>query len=137
MKNLIGLVALIFGVIILTSALKTPTASDYEEVTGDFKNLKVLPQNISKDSLMGLMQSYNTALGVKCNFCHSKDKSADDVHMKDVARHMITFTNKLNEREFNPIGKQYENAVSCAMCHRGYTKPITAVKYFNENMKNK
>ena len=137
MKNGIGFLVLICGLIILTSALKAPSVSDYQIVNGEFKILKVLPQNISKDSLMALMQEYNTALGVKCNFCHSKDKSADDVHMKEVTRHMIKFTNELNKREFDPIGPEYKNAVSCAMCHRGSPKPMTAVKYFNENKKRK
>jgi len=137
MNKIIALFVLVCSFVVLTSALKSPTSSNYEVISGDFKNLKVLPQNISKDSLMSLMQSYNTALGVKCNFCHSKDKAADDVHMKDVTRHMIQFTNQLNQKEFDPIGPQYQNAVSCAMCHRGTPKPIIAVKYFNENKKRK
>lgn len=137
MKKIVTITALIFSFFLLTSALKAPKVSDYEQVTNNFKNLKVLPQNISKDSLMSLMQEYNTALGVKCNYCHAKDKSADDVYMKEVARHMITLTNSLNVKEFNPIGEQYENAVNCAMCHRGTPKAMTAVKYFEANMKRK
>jgi hypothetical protein len=137
MKNIFGLLTLVLGVTILTSMFKGPSVSDYQIIEGEFKNLKVLPQNISKDSLMTLMQSYNQALGVKCNFCHSKDKAADDVHAKEVARHMITMTNEINVKNFDPIGASYQNAVTCAMCHRGTPKAITAVKYFNENMKRK
>ena len=137
MKKIIGLLFLVFGLTILTSMLKAPYTSDYETIEGNFKNLKVLPQNISKDSLMGLMQGYNQALGVKCNFCHSKDKAADDVHAKEVTRHMITMTNEINAKNFDPIGASYQNAVTCAMCHRGTPKAITAVKYFNENTKRK
>ncbi|MBQ0117009.1 MAG: c-type cytochrome [Flavobacterium sp.] len=137
MKKVLGILAIIIAPILLTSALSRPIASDYEIVDGNFKNLKVLPQDISKDSLMGLMQQYNRALGVKCNYCHVQDKAADDNHNKDIARHMIKFTNDLNSKEFNPLGKHYENSVSCAMCHRGDTKPITGVKYFEENMKQK
>lgn len=137
MKNMIGLLVLICSLIVLTSALKSPSSSGYQNIEGGFKNLKVLPQNISKDSLMALMQSYNQALGVKCNFCHSKDKAADDIHVKDITRHMITMTNELNAKNFNPLGESYQNAVTCAMCHRGTPKAITAVKYFDENTKRK
>src|SRR5690606_32240294 len=97
-----------------------------------FKNLKVLPQNISKDSLMSLMRGYNQALGVKCNHCHSGDKAADDKHSKEVARHMIKFTNELNANEFAPIGEQYKNAIECATCHRGSTKPMRSEEHTSE-----
>lgn len=95
---------LVFG--LLFSAYKNYNEPEYETITlnDGFKNLKVLPQNISEDSLMGLMNSYNKALGVKCNHCHSKDKSADDVYTKEITRHMIKMTNELNEKAFNPIG---------------------------------
>jgi len=37
-------------------------------------NLKVLPKDISKDSLTYLMKNYATSLGVKCNYCHVPSK---------------------------------------------------------------
>lgn len=120
------------GLIIGLSAYKASEMPEYEDIdyVGGFKNLKVLPQDISKDSLMGLMKSYNVALGVKCNHCHDKDKAADTKHEKEVARHMIKFTNELNQNEFAPIGDKYKNAISCAMCHRGSTKPMEDSKQF-------
>src|SRR4051794_23891080 len=36
-----------------------------------WKNLKVLPQDISEDSLKAVMRFYSSSLGVKCNFCHA------------------------------------------------------------------
>ena len=102
-----------------------------------FKNLKVLPQNISKDSLMSLMRGYSQALGVKCNHCHSGDKASDDKHSKEVARHMIQFTNELNAKEFAPIGEQYKNAIECATCHRGSTKPMEDTRLFMESKNDK
>lgn len=106
-----------------------------DKTQNGFKNLKVLPQNISKDSLMGLMRSYNQALGVKCNHCHVADKSADDKHEKDIARHMIKFTDELNTKEFAPIGPEYTQAIQCATCHRGSTKPMNDTKLFMEDKK--
>jgi len=105
-------------------------SDEYFEFDGTWKNLKVLPQDISKDSLMGLMKGYNVALGVKCNHCHVQDKSSDEKHEKEITRHMIKFTDELNAKEFAPIGEQYKNAVECATCHRGSTKPMTDTKNF-------
>src|SRR5690606_26130505 len=105
---------------------------DYYTTTDDnnFKNLKILPKDISKDSLMALMKGYNQALGVKCNHCHTMDKSSDDKHEKEIARHMIKFTNALNANEFAPIGEKYKNAIECATCHRGSTKPMDDTRAF-------
>ncbi len=110
---------------------------DYYTTTNDdnFKNLKILPKDISKDSLMSLMKGYNQALGVKCNHCHTLNKSSDDKHEKEIARHMIKLTNELNAKEFAPIGDQYKNAIECATCHRGSTKPMADTKLFMEDKK--
>lgn len=126
------------------SAYSTASVSDYEDISdeyfefeGKWKNLKVLPQDISKDSLMGLMRGYNVALGVKCNHCHSQDKSSDEKHEKDIARHMIKFTNELNEKEFAPIAPKYAQAIECATCHRGSAKPMDDTRAFMDAFKTK
>ena len=135
MKKNILVLALIACVGLVFSAYKVYEEPEYENINYNdgFKNLKVLPQDISQDSLMNLMKSYNKALGVKCNHCHSKDKSADDVYAKEITRHMIQMTNEINEKSFNPIGDKYKNAVDCATCHRGSTSPMTATKEFMAN----
>src|ERR1700709_846820 len=74
-------------------------------------NFKVLPKDISRDSLHNLMDSYNVALGVKCNYCHAAraddatklDFSSDSNHTKDEARYMMTMTNELNAKYFNDM----------------------------------
>lgn len=122
---------LLVGLVLMSFNLKTKETY-YGSVAKDgFKNLKILPQNISKDSLMNLMEGYNKALGVKCNHCHVMlDKSSDKKHEKEVARHMIQFTNELNAKEFAPIGEKYKNAIECATCHRGSTKPMDDTNAF-------
>lgn len=100
-----------------------------------WENLKVLPQNISKDSLEHLMKSYSMSLGVQCNHCHAPSKTepgklnfADDSKIeKEIARGMIKMTNDLNENYFKPhfpepIPKQV-NVINCVMCHRGTINP--------------
>ena len=100
-----------------------------------WKNLKVLPQDISKDSLDLLMKNYAMSLGVKCSHCHSPSKTnprkldfADDSKIeKDIARGMITMTNDLNENYFKPHFPepipQQVYVVNCVMCHRGTVNP--------------
>lgn len=135
-KNLIYISSfLLIGFVLMSFSTNFSKTSSYSDIGADgFKNLKILPKNISKDSLMGLMEGYNKALGVKCNHCHVLlDKSSDKKHEKDIARHMIKLTNELNKKEFAPIGEQYKNAIQCATCHRGSTKPIDDTKSFMNN----
>jgi hypothetical protein len=99
------------------------------------KNLKVLPKNISKDDLDKVMDGFKAALGVKCNFCHaaSKDSSSnkldfasDDKPEKNVARHMMRMTAKINKKffSFNKDEKgESKQTVFCITCHRGNPHP--------------
>lgn len=107
-----------------------------------WKNLKVLPQNISEDSLKGLMRNYNEALGVKCNYCHANnpetkkmDFSSDAKKEKEYARHMILMTRELNAKNFNwnnAKNPETINVVTCTMCHRGNTSPTKSLKEAEE-----
>lgn len=133
-KNLIYMFSFLLVGFVLMSFNNNFHTKEYEEISEDgFKNLKILPKDISKDSLMSLMKGYNQALGVKCNHCHTMDKSSDKKHEKEIARHMIKLTNELNAKEFAPIGYQYKNAIECATCHRGSTKPMSDTKAFMED----
>ncbi len=135
-KNLLYMFSFLLVGLVLMSFNNNFHTETYEGMSKDgFKNLKILPKDISKDSLMNLMEGYNKALGVKCNHCHTMDKSSDKKHEKEIARHMIKFTNELNAKEFAPIGDQYKNAIECATCHRGSTKPMSDTKAFMEGKK--
>jgi len=100
-----------------------------------FKNLKVLPKNISKDDLDKVMDGFKAALGVKCNFCHApfKDTSnhhldfaSDDKPEKNIARKMMKMTQKINKKYFdynkNEQG-EFVPTVECMTCHRGKEHP--------------
>lgn len=135
-KNLLYMFSFLLVGLVLMSFNNNFHTETYEGMSKDgFKNLKILPKDISKDSLMNLMEGYNKALGVKCNHCHTMDKSSDKKHEKEIARHMIKFTNELNAKEFAPIGNEYKNAIECATCHRGSTKPMSDTKAFMEGKK--
>ena len=100
-----------------------------------WENLKVLPQDISKDSLFGLMKGYSKSLGVQCNFCHvpkeddpkKLDFPKDSKIQKEIARGMITMTNEINENYFKPHYPDPKptqvSDVQCIMCHRGNSNP--------------
>lgn len=98
------------------------------------RNLKVLPKDISDEKLDSLMQTYNIALGVKCNFCHtpmknmvdSLDYAADEEPMKEEARKMMRMVIDINKNNFYYNQKErpeYLNTVHCNTCHRGEAFP--------------
>jgi len=94
------------------------------------KNLKVLPKNISNDSLEHLMRFYNVSLKVKCGYCHVKgNKASDDNPLKDVTRKMILMTDEMNAKYLQTIVHQPSDTtalqiVTCNTCHRGEAKPV-------------
>ncbi len=94
------------------------------------KNLKVLPKNISHDSLEYLMRFYNVSLKVKCGYCHAKGSKESDVNpLKDVTRKMILMTDEMNAKYLKTIVHQPSDStalqlVTCNTCHRGEAKPV-------------
>ena len=113
----------------VTSSSITPYS---EPEKGEWKNLKVLPQDISEDSLYGLMHEFNMALGVKCSYCHMprkdgkiSDFASDEIFQKEIARGMLVMTNDLNKNYFEAHRKAGDKtvAIRCVMCHRGTPNP--------------
>lgn len=105
-----------------------------------YKNLKVLPKDISEWKLDSMMNAYNKALKVSCDFCHIKAKKglfniapptneldyALDNPMKEDARRMIKLQIEINKNYFysdSTIRPEYLNVVSCNTCHRGNPYP--------------
>ena len=97
-----------------------------------FQNLKVLPKNITHDSLRTVMHEYSYALGVNCNFCHVKsatdekrlDFASDDNGKKKVARYMMKLTADINKKYF--AAENYNSTklmVTCYTCHHGHEEP--------------
>jgi hypothetical protein len=101
------------------------------------KNLKVLPKNISHEDLDKVMDGFKAALGVKCNFCHAPSKDTSNHHLdfasdekpeKDIARHMMRMTAKINKKYFSFSKDKDEKgqpilSVTCITCHRGNSHP--------------
>jgi tetratricopeptide (TPR) repeat protein len=95
-----------------------------------FKNLKVLPANIGKDELTGIMRGFASALGVQCGFCHVGDNPqkmdfpSDDKEEKRSARVMMKMVRGINQDTLPQLDTMSENAeVTCYTCHRGAKQP--------------
>ncbi|HYK45956.1 MAG TPA: c-type cytochrome [Parafilimonas sp.] len=116
--------------VILSIAASKPSPVKYHD---GFKNLQVLPKDISKDSLDKIMDGFKVALGVHCDFCHVRneekkqfDFAADDKVEKNIARHMMKMTTDINANYFNFINSAKPDTISvvkCATCHRGDPHP--------------
>jgi hypothetical protein len=105
----------------------------------EYKNLKVLPKDISHEDLGKVMGKWSHALGVHCNFCHVRDEAAKKMDFvsdakpeKTTARHMFGMMNKINKKFFgakkDSLGMVMESGVSCVTCHHGNAHPETAHK---------
>ena len=136
MKRKLLIVLSLFGFILMGFVASRPPANN-------FKNLKVLPKDISKQHLDVLMDEFRDALGVKCNFCHVKQKdnpnewdfASDEKPEKTVARKMLAMSNKINKKYFHGKAKYGQEGamleLHCVTCHHGEPHPET-----EELMKN-
>lgn len=105
-----------------------------------YKNLQVLPKDITEQRLDSMMNAYTRALKVSCDFCHLKAKKdmfsiappkdeldfALDNPMKEEARKMIRLQMEINTKYFyndTTIKPAYLNVVGCNTCHRGNPFP--------------
>jgi len=100
-----------------------------------FKNLKILPKDISEKAIDSIMDNFSVSLGVTCGFCHVHNKLRDTWDMasdanaeKLIARKMMLMTNGINAKYF-PSEKENKHTaaiqtVTCYTCHKGETIPV-------------
>ncbi|MEO6541365.1 MAG: c-type cytochrome [Ferruginibacter sp.] len=118
---------------ILTAFIVIGIAAVKQPANEKFKNLQVLPKNISTDSLDKIMDGFNEMLGVDCKYCHTRDKKADtlmfdkdDKSEKEIARNMMRMTADINKRYFQfneTVTAEQVQAVTCYTCHKGNPMP--------------
>lgn len=124
------LVTMLVGLFIFLGIAATKPTDEHK-----YKNLKILPKNISKEDLDKVMDGFKAALGVKCSFCHAPSKdtaqkypdfASDEKPEKGIARYMMKMTGKINKKFFsdnkNEAG-QLVPAITCMTCHRGKEHP--------------
>jgi len=102
------------------------------QIPDKFTNLKVLPQDISKGELVGIMRAFSGALGVRCTHCHVGSAtgdlremhfSADDKKEKEIARTMMAMVGEINGTLIPKTGIENPIQVKCATCHHGVPHP--------------
>ena len=124
-KKIVAVASLALFVVIGIAASRPPEEK--------FKNLKVLPKNISDQTIEKVMEEFAKSLGVDCKFCHVQidstnwDMASDQKPEKSVARKMIKMANKINKDFFKAETKYGQEDVvleiRCVTCHRGEPHP--------------
>ena len=127
MKRLLCVaLAFVIGALVATT---TPTTA---QIPDTYTNLKVLPKDIKKPQLMQRMKDYSKALGVRCHFCHkgeegkslsTYDFASDENYHKDIARLMMTMTQKINGEILKDFKDGQFAQIKCITCHRGKKEP--------------
>lgn len=111
-------------------ALAAPAAA---QIPSEFKNLQVLPKDISKPELVSTMRGFAGALGVRCKYCHvgpdnleGMDFATDQLPTKKAARRMMRMVGSINDDHLAKLETERDTKVrvECATCHRGVTIPM-------------
>lgn len=113
-----------------------------------YKNLKILPKDISKEALDSVMHHYSRSLGVKCGFCHvhneelkTWDMAIDAKPEKQIARKMMLMEKGINTTYF-PVEEGDKNvqiiqAVTCYTCHKGEAMPVSFPEMKTDSLSKK
>jgi hypothetical protein len=110
------------------------------QIPDQFKNLQVLPKELTRNEVTARMRLIAMSLGVRCEFCHVQtigpdgrevtDHAADDKETKKIAREMMKMVNDINDKYLIAgMGRTLteRQRVSCETCHHGLSKPRTLV----------
>ena len=124
-------ISFLFAFVLISVAATKPKKDD------PFKNLQVLPKDISSKDLSHIMvDEFSEGTGMSCGTCHAKEKDSEKLDYasdakpeKQIARAMMIMTLDLNKKYFGiekpMIGAQLM-AVTCNTCHRGQPRPDDA-----------
>jgi len=99
-----------------------------------YKNLKVLPKNISSKDLQSIMvDDFQDDLGITCSFCHAPAKDghgldfeSDAKPEKEITRAMMRMTIGINKKYFkikHPLIGSNALTITCNTCHKGQPFP--------------
>jgi hypothetical protein len=122
------------GVLVLCSSFSPPSPAG-AQIPDSFTNLRVLPKDISSDSLLQIMRGFSFALGVRCQYCHvggdgisfeGVEFDKDDDPDKRNARFMLQMVQEINERILPQVPEREDPNVTieCKTCHRGLPRPL-------------
>jgi hypothetical protein len=121
-------------VALLTLVSTVVTWPLHAQIPEEFTNLQVLPERISRDSLLDVMRGFSLDLNVRCQYCHvggdgisfeGVEFDRDDDPDKRKARFMMRMTENLN-RQVLPLMPERDEPpleMQCKTCHRGLARP--------------
>jgi hypothetical protein len=126
------IVSALAGFVVIAVAATKPPAM--KATDNKFTNLKVLPKDISEKEMNKIMvDEFEDALGVSCNFCHAKQKdsekldyASDENPQKENARNMMRMTLEINQKYFmvkHPLIGDSSLQITCNNCHQGQPYP--------------
>src|SRR5262245_58503805 len=119
---------------VLTTMVPGVALLVHAQIPQTFRNLKVLPKDISRPALVGQMREITGALGVRCGFCHAGGNPqtlegvnfpSDSLENKRVARAMMRMVRELNSSLLPQTGRDTTRLarVHCVTCHHGARRP--------------
>lgn len=122
--------------LVLLAAIGAAATPVRAQIPDTFTNLRVLPEDIARDSLIAIMRGFSLALDVRCQYCHVGGDGAsfegvrfadDDDEDKRKARAMMQMTRTINEELLARLPDRDQPAVgvSCVTCHGGLARPET------------
>ncbi len=128
-------------IICILAAMTMSVAATERSSPPVFKNLKVLPKNISNEDLDKIMDKFKYALNVKCGYCHARNDStkkfdfvSDAKPEKEMARDMMRMTANINKKYFNfKKEKTAPEVVTCITCHRQNPVPVIDSSWMKES----
>ncbi len=111
------------------------------------QNLQVLPADMSRRAVIGVMRGFASALGVRCIHCHvgddpndlsTTDFVSDEREAKRVARVMMRMVQTVNDDLLAPglteAGRAESLEVRCATCHHGNSRPVSLGDVLTEEL---
>jgi hypothetical protein len=104
------------------------------QIPDSFTNLRVLPKDIKRDSLVQIMRGFSLQLNVRCQYCHvggdgvsfeGVEFSKDDDPDKVKARFMLQMVDSLNRVVLPKLPGLAGSPIrmECKTCHRGAARP--------------
>jgi tetratricopeptide (TPR) repeat protein len=131
--------------VLLAAAVFVPFGYGSAQIPDKFENLRVLPKDITRDSLVQIMRSFSFALGVRCQYCHVGGDGvsfegvvfkSDDKAEKRRARYMLQMVDTINTKLLAalPDRRTPPTSVACATCHHGLPRPTNLEATLTETL---
>lgn len=106
----------------------------------EFKNLQILPKDISEHDLDSVMHHFSQSLGVRCDYCHVRNEAAKKMDFvsdakpeKEIARKMMLMAIDINKNYFvdmemdHHMDKDHNDSAHHDMNHSGKEMKMNSI----------